>query len=96
MRTVFSIIFVAGLGAFIGYISAGGDARKVGISDEVADRGEAMARHLRVQLNLVVTDAKLAFHPEEHIEASPAPVSAPAHDLTKPVPPTTKPVPNDQ
>ena len=82
MRTIFGIVFVATLGAFIGYVSAGGDPRKVGISDEVADRGEEVANNIRSQLKLAVTDAKLLLHLEAKAQA---PVtSRPNQEMAKP------------
>ena len=82
MRTIFGIVFVATLGAFIGYVSAGGDPRKVGISDEVADRGEEVANNIRSQLKLAVTDARLLLHLD--VPAQPPEPSKPNQEMEKP------------
>lgn len=82
MRTILSIILVAGLGAFIGYVSAGGDPRKVGISDEVATRGEEVAKNLRSQLKGAVTEARLVLHLD--VAAQPLGSSKPTKETEKP------------
>jgi len=61
MSILFRVLVVSAMGAFIGYLTAGGDPRALGISDAYASQGEALAKEAGASFLEMRSKIKLAI-----------------------------------